>query len=94
MQDYLLFRKMITPMIIQVIFWIGIVAVILAGLGTIGSGIFTKYGGGQMIFTGLMLLLLGPIAVRLYCEVIAVVFSINETLVDIRDELRQGRNRP
>lgn len=92
MQDYLLFRKMITPVIIQVIFWIGIVLVVLAGLGSIGAGIFAKYGGSQMIFSGMLLLLLGPIAVRVYCEVVAVVFSINETLVDIRDELRQGRN--
>ena len=42
------------------------------------------------LFLGLLVLLLGPITVRIYCELVMVVFRINETLTDIKNELRRN----
>ena len=77
MQDLLSFNKMITPVFIHVIYWIGIVAVVLVGLGIAA--------GGGSIFKGLLAMLVGMIAVRVGCEVLLVLFRINDNLAAIRE---------
>ena len=84
MEDFLTFRRMITPLIIQIIFWIGVGLCILGGLVTIIAGATTDYGGGRQVLSGLVLLILGPLAVRIYCELLILFFRINETLTDIK----------
>jgi hypothetical protein len=76
-KDFLSFRKMVTPLIIQVIFWIGVGLCVIAGLVEIVTGAPSRLGG-------LVTLLLGPILVRIWCELVIVAFRINETLTDIR----------
>jgi hypothetical protein len=49
-------------------------------------------GGGGGIMGGLLLLILGPVMWRVYCEILIVIFRINETLVDIKDELKRRPN--
>ena len=78
------FDKMITPAIIKIIFIIGIIFTTLSGLGFIISGIGAYYGGGIRVFSGLIILILGPILVRVYCELMIVVFKIHESLEAIR----------
>jgi hypothetical protein len=80
MDDYLTFRKMITPIIIQVIFWLVVVVVVLSGLVTMFSDSF---------FGGLLIIVFGPLVVRIYCEILIVIFRMNDTLTDIRNELRE-----
>ena len=80
MKDFLFFRKMITPMIIQVIFWISVIGVIIGGFVTMFS-----YGG---FWRGLLMVLLGPIAVRIWTELLIVLFKINDTLTDIRNNTK------
>ncbi len=79
LRDFLTFRRMITPILIQALFWIGVVLVILAGivLLILGPGVL-----GRII--GVFTILLGPLAVRVYLEIFMVAFRINETLTDIR----------
>ncbi|HLS04660.1 MAG TPA: DUF4282 domain-containing protein [Wenzhouxiangella sp.] len=89
MEDYLKFRKMITPLIIQILFWIGVVVSVLVGLVMLFGGIASKYGGGGMVFSGLLWIVLGPILTRIYCEILIVIFSINDSLADIRSALQQ-----
>jgi hypothetical protein len=76
MQDLLSFNRMVTPVFIHVIYWIGIVAVILAGLAVVAGG------GG--ILKGLLATVLGLIVVRVGCEVLIVLFRINDNLAAIR----------
>jgi hypothetical protein len=83
MDDYLTFRKMITPIIIQVVFWIGAVLVALYGLWLIFSGATASVRGGQLVLSGLVTLLLGPLFWRIFCELLIVVFRINDTLTEI-----------
>lgn len=75
-KDFLLFRRMLTPMIIQVLFWLGIVACIISGIGNMIHGDWIN---------GLEILFLGPLIVRVFCELLILFFRMNETLTDIKD---------
>jgi hypothetical protein len=91
MNDYLSFRRMITPIIIQVIFWIGVALTILAALAVLVRGFTGVHVSFATIFGGLIgaavTLVVGIIAVRVWCEILIVFFRINETLTDIREGL-------
>ncbi len=88
MEDFLKFKKMITPIIIQILFWIGAAGSILLGLIGIVGGAAAQSGGGGMMFVGLLWILLGPIFARIYCELLIVIFSINDTLTEVKNLLK------
>ncbi|TDX43620.1 DUF4282 domain-containing protein [Orenia marismortui] len=87
MNEYLKFKKMISPIIIQAIFWIGVVVSILVGLGTMISGFSSPYGGGMTVFMGLMILVVGPLSVRIYCEMLILFFKLNDSINEINEKL-------
>ena len=90
MGDFFSFRRMITPVIIQAVFWIGVVVCILLGIATIANGVFVEQRIG-----GIVLLILGPIVVRMYCEFFIVAFRINDNIADMRNHmLGGGRTEP
>lgn len=97
MKEFLTFRKMITPIVVQIIFWIGIVVSVIGGISLIGSGAagYGAYGMyGEIIATtrvlsGLLLLFLGPLVIRIYCELLILFFRMNETLTEIRNNTEQ-----
>lgn len=91
MKDFLAFRTMLTPVIIQAIFWLGAAVCVIAGLVFVLSGV-GQYGGGPNVLKGFLLLFLGPIAVRVYCEILIIFFRINETLTEIKNALEERRN--
>ncbi|MGO9129969.1 MAG: DUF4282 domain-containing protein [Polyangia bacterium] len=91
--ELLTFKKMITPAIIQALFWIGAGIAVIAGLIGIGSGLSSSYGGGGQVLAGLLILLLGPVCARIYCELLIVLFRMYETLGQIRDGLAQMRGQ-
>jgi len=86
MGDFFAFRRMITPIVIQIIFWIGVVACIVGGLVMMfaGEALASTEARGAGFLAGLAVLILGPLAVRVYCEILIVIFRINESLTDIR----------
>lgn len=92
MKDFLAFRTMITPVIIQIIFWAGVALCILFGIGYIVIG--SRYYGGAAPVYGLMILILGPLVVRIYCEILIIFFRINETLTEIKHTLEDRRSAP
>ena len=83
MSDFLAFRKMITPTVIQVIFWIGVVYCVIVGIVMIAAGVAGSRGGGAMVLTGLLTLILGPLFVRIYCELLIIMFRIHDRLTEI-----------
>jgi ABC-type uncharacterized transport system permease subunit len=85
MSDFWAFRTMVTPVIIQVLFWVGVIVCVVAGLVMIVMGI--KLSGDQMVLKGVLLAILGPLGVRVYCEILIVFFRINETLTEIKHAL-------
>jgi hypothetical protein len=87
MSDFLAFRRMVTPIIIQIVFWIGVAVCVISGLIAMVSGATSQFGGGAQILIGLLLLVGGPIVVRIYCELLILLFRMNETLTDIKNAL-------
>ena len=87
--DFLKFDKMITPVIIKIIFWIGLVVSVIIALGMIISGLGSPWGGGLQVLTGLITLVLGPLMVRIYCELLIVIFKINDSLFEIKEHIKK-----
>lgn len=101
MNDFLGFKKMITPVVIQIVFWIGVAVSVLSGIGLMIAGAAAsaeanRYGyggggglpGGLLVFAGLVEMFIGPVLVRISCELTMVFFRIYETLTEIRDDGR------
>lgn len=86
-RDFWAFRTMITPVIIEIMFWIGVVVCVVASLIMIATA--GQYPGTHNALKGLVLLILGPIGVRIYCEILIVFFRINETLTEIKHTLER-----
>ena len=81
MGEYWSFDKLITPALVRAMFWILLVVVLFNGLSHLFGGEF---------WMGLLILIVGPLGVRIYCEIVIVIFQINNTLTEIRDN--QSRN--
>ena len=77
MDEFLSFRKMITPLFIQLIFWVGIVGIVINALITF------RYS----VITGLLFLIIGPLIWRIYCELVILFFRMYEELTAIRHVL-------
>jgi hypothetical protein len=91
MKDFLAFRTMLTPILIQIIFWVGAGICVAIGLVYLASGATAQYGGGANVLKGLAILVLGPLTVRIYCEILIIFFRINETLTEIKRTLEERR---
>ena len=83
MNDFLSFRKFITPLFIQIIFWLFVIMVVIAGL-------ISMFQGGAAIFSGLIMIIVGPLFVRMYCELLILFFRIYDELVAIRTGTAPG----
>ena len=83
MNEFLTFRKMITPTIIQALFWVGVLGCVIGAIGNFGQ---------KMILSGIVMLILGPIMVRVYCELLIVAFKMLESLQEISKNT--GKEQP
>lgn len=77
-KDFLSFRKMITPTVIKALYWILTLVCIVVGIALMG-----EYGD-EFIVIGLLVIFLGPFFVRMWCEMLILMFQINDSLTDIR----------
>jgi len=73
------FDTMITPVVIKIVFWIGVIGCVIGGIG-----MFFNDSG---IVSGLLCILLGPLVVRIYCEIIIIMFKIFQALKQIENNL-------
>lgn len=78
MGEFLRFRRMVTPVLIQLLFWLGVLAVVVGGVVTIVT---------DNVLIGVAVLVLGPIAVRVYAELLIVLFRIHSALQDMASSL-------
>jgi hypothetical protein len=95
MSDFWAFRTMITPVIIQILFWIGVLSCLFAGAGMIFMGITNYHAGmGHYLWKGIGLFIFGPLVVRVYCEILIVFFRINETLTEVKHAIEHPAPQP
>ena len=71
------FKLMLTPIFIKIIFWVGVVLVGIFGLFTMVTLNF---------FFGFIILLVGPIPWRIYCELMILLFNIHESIEKIAEK--------
>ena len=79
MKEFLAFKKHLTPMVIQVLFWIGVAVAMIFGITLLAS----SRGVASLIVRGLLWLFVGPIAVRVLCELIMVQFRLLDRLEEM-----------
>jgi len=79
LEVFLNFDRLITPTIIKILYWLGIAGAVIAGMFAIA------FGDGLQ---GLLMILIGPIVVRVYCELLIILFRIHENLVGVRELLK------
>ena len=90
MSDFWAFRTMVTPVIIQILFWIGaILCLIVGAIMVIYGATHFQAGQSQYLWKGVLLFVLGPLGVRVYCEILIIFFRINETLTEIKHAMGQ-----
>ena len=82
MKDLLVFEDMLTPKIITVVYWIALFAVVMSGLFTIFAG---PSGFLVNLVTGLLIIVFGGLLMRIYCELMIVLFKINENVKKLAD---------
>jgi|TARA_R110000751_G_scaffold141643_5_gene245149 hypothetical protein len=70
MKEFLNYQYMITPGILKILSYVGMVVAVVVGLFTLT----------QDVVAGISLTVLGPIAVRLYTELMLVIFEIHKEL--------------
>ncbi|MCS6851070.1 MAG: DUF4282 domain-containing protein [Gemmataceae bacterium] len=86
--QYLLFHRMITPLLLQIMFWLGVVISIFLGAALMVSGLVAASTiDWTRIGLGAALVLLGPCAFRLACELGILLFRIYEMLTAICQRL-------
>ncbi|MBP1971360.1 hypothetical protein J2Z83_003499 [Virgibacillus natechei] len=79
-EEFISFNKMLTPTLIKIVFWLGVAISVLPGL-------LMMFDGGFSVIIGLILIAFGPLMVRIYCELLIVIFKIHESLNDMNQKL-------
>jgi hypothetical protein len=88
LDDFWAFRTMLTPLLVQVIFWIGVLACVAVGAYHIIQARSGDAWNRIEVLRGIAWIVFGPLAVRLVCEVVILFFRMNETLTEIRNKLK------
>lgn len=84
LKSFLNFDSMITPKIITVIYWLSIIAVVLGGITSMFGG-YQGFTFGKFLM-GLIIIVGGVLLTRVYCELLIVIFKINENLRKVADK--------
>ena len=77
MKSFINFEYMITPGILKILSYIGMVISVIVGL-------FTTFTADA--YAGISMVVLGPIACRIYAELMLVIFECHKTIKEIRDK--------
>ena len=75
MGDFFRFETMITPVLIQIVFWLAVIGCIVVGIVIM---VAADDSAGRV--GGLLLLIFGPILARIYAEILIIFFRINDHL--------------
>ena len=82
MKDVLFFKNMLTPKIITFVYWILLLAAVVGGVSTMFMG-YEGFTFGNFL-KGIFYALAGGVGARIWCELLIVLFKMNEALQDLR----------
>jgi len=72
LSDFLMFRKHVTPVLMPIVFWVGVAMALILGIWNIVDG--ARFGVGRLVFHGIVLFFAGPFFVRILCEWVTTFF--------------------
>ena len=94
MKDYFKLDKYIIPKIVPSIYRIGLILCIILGLikiieNTIIKTFFytVQHSWGDVLLSGILWIVIIPIILRIICEVLLMLYEINQTLLGIKSNL-------
>jgi len=89
MRDLLHFDSMVTPRIITFIYWLLLAGSAILGLVLLSRGLgvmkYSGFAGFGMIVAAPILVVASALLARIYCEIMIVLFKINEALQVMRE---------
>ena len=88
--DLFTFEKLVTPTVIKIVYWLGLLVIVIGGLYSFFTAISVDGLYALLILVGALITLL---IWRVMCELYIVVFGMFERLGHIRDALT-GRVTP
>ena len=83
MRDILFFDNMLTPKIITFVYWILLAAAVVTGVGSMFGG-YSGFTFGSF-FMGIVYTAAGAVGARIWCELLIVLFKMNEALQVLRN---------
>lgn len=87
LKDFLNFEKFLTPSLVKIVYWIGIIAITISTAGAFFTS-FSSFGGGLRVALGsIVAFVVGIIFWRVLCEGIMLSFRIYDRLTEIKDRL-------
>lgn len=85
LKQFFMLDRLVTPQIIAILYWLLLLSAMVAGIGSILDGNF---------FRGIFMILAISIGGRIICEIMIVIFRINETLININSTESIAKNNP
>jgi hypothetical protein len=78
-RDVLFFDAMLTPKVVTLVYWLLLVTAVIAGLGSMFYMGFQYMSFGTFV-RGLAITVGGAIGARIWCELVIVLFKLNENV--------------
>ena len=89
LNDLLQWDRFITPTVIRIFYWMALGLIVLSGLSflfsSIGMMAVNFFAGFFLLIASILYVCAGVVFVRIVCELVMVIFRINEHLGAIRD---------
>jgi hypothetical protein len=91
-KDFLSFKKLVMPTIIQRLFWVGVIFAFVFGIAIMVDARNREgWETAGQIAVGFGVILVFALLTRVFCEVMVVMFRINETLTELRRDMSNLR---
>ncbi|MCB1584343.1 MAG: DUF4282 domain-containing protein [Xanthomonadales bacterium] len=86
--ELLNFKKLITPKVITFVYWLMLAGSLIAGITVMNMG----YRSITLVqfLVGIGVMVVGIVIARIWCELLIVLFKMNEALQDIRSNNQSG----
>jgi len=78
-RDVLFFDAMLTPKVVTLVYWLLLVTAVIAGLGSMFYMGFQYMSFGTFV-RGLAITIGGALGARIWCELVIVLFKLNENV--------------
>lgn len=89
LEDFLFFRRMLSPLVVQIAFWVGFGVICILGFLLLRFSVEVPFAGVRAAFAGLgfVSIVFGFILWRIACEFLIVTYRMYETLTSIDNKL-------